>query len=108
MVTVESLRSYLNTTPDIGSDQLTMWLNAAKSDARSAGVPEFQNNAQYDLFIYALAGWYYDNRGMGVSGSYQSTALETMQKIKDSFVLQLRHATEDPTEDSSGDGGDGG
>ncbi len=107
MVTVESLRTYLNPPPDIADDQLTMWLNAAKSDARSAGVPEFQNNAQYDLFICSLAGWYYDNRGMQVSGTYQATALETMQKIKNSFVLQLRHATEDETEESS-DGGGGG
>lgn len=104
MVTVESLRTYLNPPPDIEDSQLTMWLNAAKSDARSAGVPEFQNNAQYDLFICALAAWHYDNRGMSVSGSYQATALETMQKIKNSFVLQLRHATEDPSDEDGDDG----
>lgn len=104
MVTVESLRAYLNLPPDVDSSDLTMWLNAAKSDARSAGVPDFQNNAQYDLFICALAGWHYDNRGMSVSGSYQATALETMQNIKNSFVLQLRHATEDAV-DGGGDGG---
>ena len=72
-----------------------MWLNAAKSEARTAGIPDFDNNAQYDLFIYALAAWYYDNRGLQVSGSYQATARETMQKIKDAFVLQLRHAEDD-------------
>ena len=114
MVNVEKLRAYLNPPPDIGDDKLTMWLNAARSEARSAGVPEYQNNAQYDLFILALAGWYYDNRGMQVSGTYQATALETMQKIKNSFVLQLRHATEDPEEETSEEsedpeeGGDGG
>lgn len=105
MVTVTDLRAYLNPPPDVADEQLTMWLNAAKSDARSAGVPEFQNNAQYDLFIYALATWYYDNRGMQVSGTYQATALETMQKIKNSFVLQLRHATED--DESSEEEGEG-
>ena len=80
-----------------------MWLDAAKSEARSAGVPDFQNNAQYDLFLYSLAAWYYDNRGLQVSGAYQATTRETMQKIKDSFVLQLRYATEDSTEED-GDG----
>lgn len=105
MVTVTDLRAYLNPPPDVADEQLTMWLNAAKSDARSAGVSEFQNNAQYDLFIYALATWYYDNRGMQVSGTYQATALETMQKIKNSFVLQLRHATED--DESSEEEGEG-
>lgn len=107
MVTVESLRTYLNPAPDVDAEQLTMWLNAAKSDARSAGVPEFQNNAQYDLFIYSLAAWYYDNRGMQVSGTYQATALETMQKIKNSFVLQLRHATEDSSAEDSSESSDG-
>ena len=101
MVTVTELRAYLNLPPDITDTQLSMWLKAAKSEARSAGVPDFQRNAHYDLFILALAAWFYDNRGMQVSGTYQSTALETMQSIKNSFVLELRHATEDPEEESS-------
>ena len=99
MVTAEMLRGYLNCSPDTTDAQLSMWLNAAKSEARTAGVPDFQHNALYDLFIQALAGWYYDNRGMQVSGTYQATARETMQRIKDSFVLELRHATEDPEPD---------
>ena len=107
MVTVENLRDYLNPPPDISEESLASWLKAAKSDARTAGVPDFQNNAQYDLFILSLAAWYYDNRGMSVSGSYQATALETMQKIKNSFVLQLRYATEDSETESSDGGGDG-
>lgn len=108
MVTVESLRTYLNCPPDIADSQLTMWLDAAKSVARTAGVPDFQHNAQYDLFLLALANWYYDNRGMQVSGTYQATARETMQKIKDAFVLQLRYAEEDPevSGDDSGGGDD--
>lgn len=94
-VSANGLKAYLNCSPDITEDQLSLWLNAAKSEARTAGIPDFENNAQYDLFIYALAAWYYDNRGLQVSGSYQATARETMQKIKDAFVLQLRHAEED-------------
>ena len=105
MVTIEDLRDYLNCSPDTTAAQLSMWLDAAKSEARTAGIPDFKRNAQYDLFIYALASWYYDNRGLQVSGSYQATARETMQKIKDAFVLQLRYATEDPEEDE--EGGDG-
>ena len=32
-----------------------------------AGVPVFENNAQYDLFITALAAMYYENkRGNGI------------------------------------------
>lgn len=107
MVTVENLRGYLNCSPETTDSQLAMWLDAAKSEARTAGVPDFQHNAQYDLFIVALASWYYDNRGMQVSGTYQATARETMQKIKDAFVLQLRYAEEDPETSSEEESEDG-
>lgn len=103
MVTVESFRTYLNPTPDITDAQLELWLNAAKSEARTAGVPDYKHNAHYDLFIYSLGSWYYDNRGMQVSGTYQATALETKKKITDTFVLELRYAGEDesPSDDQS-------
>lgn len=104
MVTVWGLREYLNCSPDTTTSSLTTWLEAAKSEARTAGIPEFKHNAQYDLFIYALASWYYENRGLQLSGSYQATQRDAMQKMKDAFVLQLRHATEDPEEEDSSDG----
>lgn len=105
-VTVNSFRDYLNPPPDITDAQLETWLAAAKSEARTSGVPDFSNNAQYDLFIMSLAAWYYDNRGLQVSGTYQSTALETKKKMTDSFVLQLRYAEEDtpPNSDENGSG----
>ncbi|MBQ8616389.1 MAG: hypothetical protein IJ418_02635 [Clostridia bacterium] len=96
MVTVAGFRAYLNPPPDVTDDQLTLWLAAAKSDARTSGVPEYKNNAEYDLFIYSLGAWHFDNRGMRTAGtSFQSTSLDTYKRLKDSFVLQLRHATED-------------
>lgn len=98
-VTVSSFREYLRAAPDTTDAQLESWLAAARSEARTAGIPDFSHNAQYDLFIKALAAWYYDNRGFQVSGTYQATALGTKQKMVDSFVLQLRHATEDPVPD---------
>lgn len=98
-VTVSKLRDYLNLPADVSDDDLALWLNAAKSEAAAAGVPEFQNNAQYDLFILSLASWDYDNRGLQPSGAYQQTAVENMQKMKYAFVLQLRYASEDPEVD---------
>lgn len=95
MVSVAAFRDYLNPAPEITDGQLAFWLEAAKSEARSAGVPVYSKNSQYDLFIYSLASWHYDNRGMQVSGTYQATALETKKKLMDSFVLQLRYAGED-------------
>lgn len=71
-----------------------IYLTAAQSKARAAGVPLFTNNAQYDLFIMALAAMYYDNRGM----VFQNPAdAANAQRMLDSFVLELRYAGEDVT-----------
>jgi len=69
------------------------YLAAAKSKAISAGVPVFENNAQYDLFILALAAMYYDNRGMAFDG--QDKGEQAARNIINSFVNELRYAKED-------------
>lgn len=100
-VTVSDLREYLRLPPD-STENLDRYLQAAKAKAKAAGVPDFQNNAQYDIFLLALASMYYENRGMSYSGSYQATAEENARKLINSFVLELRYATEDATEDGDG------
>ena len=74
------------------TDNVEMYLNAAKSKAKTAGVPEFQNNAQYDLFMLSLAAMYYDNRGMT---HQQSGTEQAAQNMINSFVLELRYGDED-------------
>lgn len=96
-VTVDDLREYLNNPPD-NKESLERYLSAARSRARGAGVPEYKNNANYDLFILALAASEYDNRGLSFSGSYQATAEENTRKLINSFVLELRYAGEDGEE----------
>lgn len=96
-VTVDDLRKYLNNPPD-NKESLERYLSAARSRARGAGVPEYKNNANYDLFILALAASEYDNRGLSFSGSYQATAEENTRKLINSFVLELRYAGEDGEE----------
>lgn len=81
------------------------YLASAISKARSSGVPNFSHNANYDMFIKNLAAMYRDNKGMAFSGSYQATAEATAKKMINGFVLELRHATEDPVEDDN-EGGD--
>ena len=49
----------------------------------------------------ALAAMYYENRGMAFSGSYQATAEENAKKLINSFVLELRHASEDDAEEGA-------
>lgn len=100
-VTTEKLKAYLRLAPD-STEDVSAYLAAAKAKARAAGVPDFQSNAQYDLFILALASLYYENRGMSFSGSYQATAEENARNMINSFVLELRYATEDVTEDGDG------
>lgn len=91
-VTTLDLAAYAH-APEAG---LQPYIDAAKSKARAAGVPDYQNNAQYDLFILSLAAMYYDNRGMGTPLADPVKA----QRMIDSFVLELRHAGEDPVEEA--------
>lgn len=105
-VTTQSLAEYLRSPPD-SVENLETYLAAAKSKARAAGIPDFANNAQYDMFLHALAAMYYENRGMSFSGSYQATAEENAQKLINSFVLELRYAEEDPPKADDTKGGDG-
>ena len=90
-VTVQTFKKYLGLPPDDDED-LTMYIDAAKAKAQAADVPEFQNNAMYDLFIHELAGNYYDNRSLSYSGTYQAAAEENARRICNSFVLELRYA----------------
>lgn len=90
-VTEADLAGYLREAPD-STENLSFYLSAARDKARAAGVPEFQNNAYYDLMILTLAAMYYENRGAAFSGSYQATAEENARKIINGFVLELRHA----------------
>lgn len=96
-VTIKAFQEYLRLPPD-DTEDLTGYLSAAQSKARAAGIPVFNNNAQYDLFIKALAGMYYDNRGMALDDPRNE---QVAQNMINSFVLELRYAKEDP---ESGDG----
>lgn len=90
----QSLHAYMRDPPDCSED-LSMYINAAKARAKAAGVPDFKHNALYDMFIHELATHFYENRGLSVSGTYQATAEHTAQNITNSYVLQLRYAEED-------------
>lgn len=102
-VTTSNLKEYLRIAPD-STENLEPYLAAAKAKAKTAGIPDFENNAMYDLFIMALASLYYENRGMSFSGSYQATAEENARKLINSFVLELRFA-EDGVSEGDGDTG---
>lgn len=97
MISEETLKEYLHCPPD-STEDVSVYLSAARSKARAAGIPEYRSNAQYDLFLLSLAAMYYENRGMAFSGSYQATAEANAAKLINSFVLELRHAGEDPEE----------
>ncbi|MEG0913701.1 MAG: head-tail connector protein [Oscillospiraceae bacterium] len=90
-VTEKGLKEYMRLPTD-STEDVSTYIDAAKAKAAAAGIPTFNNNAQYDLFLYALATMYYDNRGMAFSGAYQATAESTSAKLINSFVLELRHA----------------
>lgn len=97
MVTIKTIREYLALPPDTPDAIADLCLRAAKSKARQAGIPDYQNNKQYDMFLCALAAFTFDNRGLAIPGTYKAGANEAMQGMLNAFVLELRHAGEDET-----------
>ena len=95
MISIITVKEYLGMTPDAADTIAELCLKAAKSKCKAAGIPDFQNNAQYDLFLCALASCWYDNRGLTFAGNGNASAQENAQKLINSFVLELRYAEED-------------
>ena len=94
MVTIDLLKNYLNILPDDGDEIAELCLEAAKASAKSAGIPEYEDNKRYDLFICALAGCWYDNRNFAFIGSGNrgtANAEQNARNLINSFVLQLRY-----------------
>lgn len=87
MVTAERFRNYLRLPPD-DTEDLEGYLLAAKAKARSAGIPDFQENAMYDQFLLQFAGLLYDSRSMDTSDADPAK----VQMLLNSFVLPLRYS----------------
>lgn len=85
MVNIDSFQAYIRDTSD--TEIARLCLDAAKQKAASADVKEPEDdNAHYELFIYALAAYWYDNRGLvDIGGDSQA-----VQNMINTFVLELR------------------
>ena len=86
MVTAESLRTYLRLPPD-DPENLGGYLSAAMAKARSAGIPDFQNNALYDQFLLQFAGLLYEARSIDPNAADPAK----VQMLINSYVLPLRY-----------------
>ena len=83
-VTTGTLREYLRLPPD-SAEKISIYLNAAKTKAKAAGIPDYKKNAQYDMFILALSSLYYECRSIGGID-------EKAQTMINSFVIELRNS----------------
>ena len=90
MVTVDRFRKYLRLPPD-DTEDLEGYLLAAKAKARSAGIPDFQDNAMYDQFLLQFAGLLYEARSMDTEAADPAQ----VQMLLNSYVLPLRYSEDD-------------
>ena len=90
-VNTYDLARHLRLPPDT-EEPLYIYLRAAVEQSRNAGVPVFENNAQYDLFILDLAAELFENRAFGISGAYPDVTAANIQRMINANVLQLRHS----------------
>ena len=90
MPDIVTLSKYLELMPGEDKTIAQLAMNAAIAKAKVAGVAERDNDPYYDLFIYALAGAWYDNRNVASPGTATQGGAEAMQKLVNQFVLELR------------------
>ncbi len=90
MVTADRFRKYLRLPPD-DTEDLEGYLLAAKAKARSAGIPDFQDNAMYDQFLLQFAGLLYEARSMDTEAADPAK----VQMLLNSYVLPLRYSEDD-------------
>ena len=98
MVNAEMLRAYLRLPPD-DSEPLDGYLSAALAKARSAGIPQFENNGLYDQFLLQFSGLLYEARSMDPNAADPAK----VQMLVNSWVLPLRYATEEEPPEGDGD-----
>ena len=84
-VTVANFRLYARISPDEETVIPTLCLDAAVQHAHDAGIPDrldYDGDAKYALYIYALALHYYDNRGFVPIGSSDEYTKMMMAKFR--------------------------
>lgn len=88
MANIEGFRAYARLDEEDPSAEICY--NAALAQVKIAGVPPMDGNGSYDLLIYALALYYYENRGfspgMAVDGRTQTNWAERQITA---FLIQL-------------------
>ena len=87
MVNADSLRTYLHLPPD-DPEPMDGYLSAALAKARSAGIPDFENNGLYDQFLLSFAGLLYEARSMDPNAADP----QKVQMLINSYVLPLRYS----------------
>ena len=94
MPDIETLRKYLNLMPDEDAAVAQFAMDAAIAKARASGVKDLSGTEYapfYDMFIYALAGAWFDNRNTSTPGAATMGGQEAMQSVVNQFVLELRY-----------------
>lgn len=88
-VSLTGFKSYARIMPDDTDETAELCLAAAQQHAHDAGIPDSLNgDAKYNLYIYALALHYYDNRGF--TPSSQAFAVdEYTQRMMAKFRIEL-------------------
>ncbi len=82
-VSLTGFKSYARIMPDDTDETAELCLAAAQQHAHDAGIPDSLNgDAKYNLYIYALALHYYDNRGFSPVINADNYTAQMMAKFR--------------------------
>lgn len=101
MATLENFKQYARLPSDDSFDKTAeVCFNAAEQSAIDAGIPEFlklDNDAKYNLYVYALALYWYENRGFMPIGTQNEETRKIMNQMR--FELKYRREKQGADED---------
>lgn len=90
MASLADFKHYARLLPDDSDPVASVCFSAAIQSARDAGIPDFLNtigDAKYNLYIYALALYWYENRGFMPIGAQN----EETRKIMNQMRIELKY-----------------
>lgn len=94
MADIAGFKNYARLPLDDPDDQAAeICFNAALQSSADAGIPEFlrlANDAKYDLYIYALALYWYENRGFMPIGAHNDETRRIMSQMR----IELKYRVE--------------
>lgn len=100
MPKLEEFRAYARIGEEEPDEVVRLYLDGAIQHAKDAGIPDFLSEIEdpkYNLYVYAMGAYLYDNRGFELSSGNAGGALNNLKIQMRRELMLRRKRTEETT-----------